>query len=216
MRIDILFDTSCPWCFVGRKRLYKALAQRSGFTPTLVWRPFLLNPNLPPEGLPWSEYLRGKFGSEHRVNRVFSAVAAAGASVGIAFDFTRLTRSPNTLQSHRLIRYAADHGLQEKTVEAVFEAYFLDGLDIGDRETLVDIGAAVGMKREPLTAFLHGDEGAAEILSSNARAHRLGINGVPCFVFNETTAIAGAQEPEVFLRLIDLASESVPVGAVSN
>jgi len=133
MRIDIVFDTVCPWCFIGKHRLEQALALRPGVKAELRWRPFLLNPDLPPEGMDRDTYLERKFGSSYRIQRIQGAAQQAGESEGIAFAFERMSRTPNSIQSHRLIQWAGAYGsLQTDLVEAVFRAYFEEGRDISE------------------------------------------------------------------------------------
>ncbi|BAE51267.1 DsbA family oxidoreductase [Paramagnetospirillum magneticum] len=215
MRIEYVFDTVCPWCYVGKRRLERALAQRPETRARIIWRPFLLNPDLPPEGIDRRTYLDRKFGGSARVQRVHAAVAAAGKTEGIEFDFESITRMPNSLNSHRLIRYAGASGREGELVEALYQAYFSQGLDIGDVEVLTSLGATIGLEREALHAFLTSDADAASVLNDNARAHRLGVNGVPCLILDSSYALAGAQEPDILLRLIDIVRESQPEAAFS-
>ncbi|MEO5374648.1 MAG: DsbA family oxidoreductase [Alphaproteobacteria bacterium] len=208
LRIDIVFDTVCPWCFVGKRRMDRALARRPGTHAELYWRPFLLNPDMPPAGLERDAYLEAKFGGQHRAQRVFGAVKTAGDAVGISFAFDRIERTPATIDSHRLVRFAEAHGRQADAVEALFQAYFIDGRDIGDSGVLLDIARHLDLDADALRTFLRSEAGIAEVFNDNTRSHRLGVSGVPCFIFNESYAVAGAQEVDVFLRLIDLAVES--------
>jgi predicted DsbA family dithiol-disulfide isomerase len=215
VRIEYVFDTVCPWCYVGKRRLERALAQRPETRARIIWRPFLLNPDLPPDGIDRRVYLDRKFGGTARVQRVHAAVAAAGKSEGIEFDFDSITRMPNSLNSHRLIRYAGASGRETEVVEALYKAYFSQGLDIGNVEILADLGAAFGLERDGLVTYLSSDADAATVLADNARAHRLGVNGVPCLILDGSYALAGAQEPDILLRLIDIVRESQPEAAFS-
>ena len=207
MRIDVIFDTSCPWCFIGKRRFERALAERPFLKPDIRWRPFLLNPDIPTGGIDRDLYLERKFGSAHRVQRVLGAVAVAGEAEGIAFAFHRIQRTPNTVQSHRLIRFAEQEGRETEAVEAIFSSYFLHGRDIGEIGVLVEIGSALGLPARSLRTYLESDSDLSGIYGANARSHRLGVNGVPCFIFDERYAMAGAQEPELLIRLMDLAHE---------
>lgn len=215
MRIEYVFDTVCPWCYVGKRRLERALAQRQESRVRIIWRPFLLNPDLSPEGIDRKLYLDRKFGGAARVQRVHGAVAAAGKSEGIEFDFESITRMPNSLNSHRLIRYAGSSGHEADVVEALYKAYFCQGMDIGNVEVLSDIGASTGLERSTLHTYLSSDADAIAVLNDNARAHRLGVNGVPCLILDGSYALAGAQEPDILLRLIDIVRESQPEAAFS-
>lgn len=215
MRIEFIFDTVCPWCYVGKRRFERALAMRPGTRATIIWRPFLLNPDIPAEGIDRRAYLDRKFGGPARVQRVHSAVAAAGEVEGIAFDFDRILRAPNTLNSHRMIRFAGGLGREAETVEALYRGYFCEGRDIGSVPELVELGSELGLPAEALDAYLRSDSDVAAIFNENARSHRLGVNGVPCLMLDGTYAVAGAQEPDVLLRLIDIARESEAEAALS-
>ena len=206
MRINVISDSVCPWCYIGKRRLEQALALRPHIRPEITWQVFLLNPEIPPEGLDRSNYLIRKFGSENRVRRVYGAIADAGLSVEIDFAFDRIDRTPNTVDAHRLIRKAQENGTAEDVVEALFHAFFIDGLDIGDKALLALIGSENGLDREKLTRYFNSDEDITEIYDENARAHRLGVNGVPAFVFNDDWVISGAQEPQVLARMLDAAA----------
>lgn len=215
MKIEFIFDTVCPWCYVGKRRFERALSMRPGTRANIHWRPFLLNPDIPLEGIDRRAYLDRKFGGPARVQRVHSAVAAAGEVEGIDFAFDRIIRTPNTLNSHRMIRFAAGQGHEADTVEMLYRGYFCEGRDIGVISELVRIGEAAGLPPAPLESYLKSDADIAAVLNDNARAHRLGINGVPCVVLDGQYAVAGAQEPDVLLRLIDIAREAEAEAALS-
>ena len=205
MEIDIIFDTVCPWCYIGKKRLEKALAMRPAIKAKPNWRPLLLNPEMLPEGIDRTAYLIKKFGSQARVSRIYGAIGEAGQSVEIDFDFDRIGRTPNSVDSHRLLRFADKRGLADKLVESLFIEFFINGRDIGDIGVLTEIGGAAGLDAGELRAYLESDEDVRLIYDENARAHRLGINGVPSFAFNGKFVISGAQEPQVLARMLDAA-----------
>ncbi len=206
MQIDVVFDTVCPWCFIGKRRLERALAQRPDLPIQLNWRPFLLNPEMPTEGIDRTAYLIKKFGSETRVRRIYGAIGDAGHSVEIEFAFDRIHRTPNSVDSHRMVRFAKDQGGRaDITVEALFHAFFLDGRDIGQRGVLLEIAEDIGLDAAALAAHFDDGEDIPDIHEANARAHRLGINGVPAFSFPGNLVISGAQEPPVLVRMIDAA-----------
>ena len=206
MQIDIVADVACPWCFIGKRRLERALALRPDIVATRSWRAFQLNPDMPPEGISREFYLSAKFGSPRQATRSYAAITAAGRGEGIDFAFERMRRTPNTLRAHRLVRLAAFEGAGDAMVEALFQAYFVDGLDIGDVDTLAAIAVRAGLDYDAARAYLAGDTGAVEVLAEESRARRLGIHAVPCFVLERGYAIAGAQEPEMFLPLFDIAA----------
>jgi predicted DsbA family dithiol-disulfide isomerase len=199
IRIDIVSDAICPWCYIGKRRLERALAA-DGADVVVGWRPFQLNPDMPDEGMDRKEYLRLKFGTDSGGER-YKHVIAAGLEEGIPFDFAGIKRTPNTIKAHRLIRRAEGEGTQDATVEALFLAYFTRGADIGDIETLADIAASVGADRGAVRAYLASDEGDAEVRAEDQFARRAGIQGVPCFVVERKYAISGAQPPEAFAEV---------------
>ena len=205
MEIDIIFDTVCPWCYIGKRRLEMALSMRPQIRAKPNWRPFLLNPEMPPEGIDRTAYLVKKFGSESRVSRIYGAIGEAGLSVEIDFAFERIGKTPNSIDSHRLVRFAHERGLAEDVVETLFVEFFINGRDIGDLRVLTEIGAAKGLDAKEVEAYLETDADVRAIYDENVRAHRLGINGVPSFAFNEKFVISGAQEPQVLARMLDAA-----------
>lgn len=204
MHIDIVSDVICPWCFIGKRRLGRALEQRTDLTVSITWRAFQLNPDMPEGGMARADYIAAKFGGATHAARIYAAIADAGAGENIAFAFDRIKRTPNTRNAHRLIRYATLQGNADPLVEALFRAYFEQGRDIGDRATLADIAAETGFAREDVADFIGGDARLEEILGEDRSARRLGISGVPCFILEGGYSISGAQEPEFFFPLFDL------------
>ena len=205
MQIQVIFDTVCPWCYIGKRRLEQALALRPHVGIDLVWRPFLLNREIPSEGIDRTAYLIRKFGSEARVGRIYGAIAQAGESVDIDFEFDRIDRTPNSVDSHRLIRFALSNGAGPRIVEILFFKYFIEGLDIGRQDILQEIGERAGLDGNAIDGYLNSEEDIDFVYDQNNRAHRMGINGVPAFVFNENMVISGAQEPQILARMIDAA-----------
>ena len=183
----------------------QALALRPHVDIDLVWRPFLLNREIPADGIDRTAYLIRKFGSEARVRRIYGAIAQAGESVDIDFAFDRIDRTPNSVDSHRLIRYALLNGANPRIVETLFFEYFIEGLDIGRQDVLQEIGARDGLDGAAIGAYLNSEEDIDFVYDENTRAHRMGVNGVPAFVFNEKMVISGAQEPQILARMIDAA-----------
>jgi predicted DsbA family dithiol-disulfide isomerase len=205
MHLDIFSDTICPWCYVGKRRLARALAARPQPKLAVRWRAFQLNPGMPADGMVRERYIDAKFGSSERAKRIYEAVSAVGASEGINFNFEAIKRTPNTILSHRLLRKASKEELQDELLEAMFQAYFVDGRDIGSARVLTEVGESVGL--EKAGAYLASDEGGEEVRAEDSLARRQGINGVPCFIFNYRFLLSGAQEPESFFQLFDLARE---------
>ena len=213
MRIDIISDVVCPWCFIGKRRLEKALATRPEITPEITWRPFQLNPDMPEGGMARADYIASKFGDSNHSRRIHQTIAEAGATVGIEFAFDRIKRSPNTRNAHRLIRLATRQGRGTAVVDRLFNGYFLEGRDIGDTETLADIAAESGFDRDEARAFLMSRAEREEITAEDRNARRLGINAVPCFIFGGQYAVSGAQEPEFFFPVFDLVQNGAPAAA---
>ena len=205
MHIDIVSDVICPWCFIGKRRLERALKTRGDDDVSLSWRAFQLNPDMPPGGMPREAYLAAKFGNAANAARLYATIADAGAAEGIPFAFDRIRRTPNTRDAHRLIRYAARNGTAAPVVEALFTGYFVEGRDIGDHGVLADIAGDCGLDRLAVAQYLASPAGEQEVLAEDRAARRLGINAVPCFIVDGGYAISGAQEPEFFLPLFDLA-----------
>ena len=183
----------------------QALALRPHVDIDLVWRPFLLNREIPADGIDRTAYLIRKFGSEARVRRIYGAIAQAGESVDIDFAFDRIDRTPNSVDSHRLIRYALLNGANPRIIETLFFEYFIEGLDIGRQDVLQEIGARDGLDGDAIGAYLNSEEDIDFVYDENTRAHRMGVNGVPAFVFNKKMIISGAQEPQILARMIDAA-----------
>jgi predicted DsbA family dithiol-disulfide isomerase len=206
MAIEIVHDLVCPWCYLGVRRLVRTLARRPDLAVELTWRPFLLNPDMPRAGMPRGDYVMRKFGGEERARRLYGSITDIGQAEGARFRFDRIRRVPSSVDAHRLVRWSARFGRAAETVEAIFAAHFTDGRDIGDHAVLSDIAASCGLRAGAAQAFLASDCDTDAVHADNLRAHRLGINGVPCFVIAGRHAIAGAQEPEVIERLLDVAA----------
>jgi predicted DsbA family dithiol-disulfide isomerase len=207
MKIDIIVDTVCPWCYVGKKRFEKALSIRPQPDIEVGWRAFQLNPRMPMEGMDRRDYVAEKFGGMDRARAIHISLAQAGAEEGIEFNFNSIERTPNTIHSHRLVRHAAEHGLQTPLISAIFDAYFLEGKDIGEPEILADIAEIAGLDRDRTIRFLESDIDTETILAEDELARRLGVNGVPCFIMNRKYAVSGAQSAEVLVQVFDLANQ---------
>jgi predicted DsbA family dithiol-disulfide isomerase len=218
--VDIVSDAICPWCFIGKRRFEQALAQAPQDVEVLIaWRPYQLNPEMPPGGMDRKAYLASKFGGDARADEIYQRVRDAGASTGIDFNFAGMLRTPNTIDAHRLIGLAGRAGKQDAVVEALFRAYFLDGRDIGDSGVLAAIAASAGFEEKVVRGYLAGRDDAERVGNEDAMARKMGIQGVPCFIFNRKYAISGAQEPAVFLEALDLVKREAagePIAAQAN
>lgn len=206
LSIEVVFDFVCPWCYLGVQRLSFLLARRQDLAVELVWRPFLLNPDMPRQGMSRADYMVRKFGAEDRARRLYASITEIAAAEGIVFNFNNIRRTPSSVDAHRLIRHIAPLGIANALVQLIFRAHFIEGLDIGNPEILAAIAATQGLDGPAVLTFLNSGEGTEFVHAENLHAHRLGINGVPCFLIDGDQAIAGAQEPEVLERLIDLAA----------
>jgi predicted DsbA family dithiol-disulfide isomerase len=217
--IDVVSDFVCPWCFLGKVRLDKALAgfrrDRPGVEVRVNWLPFFLNPNTPPEGEPYRRFLEAKFGGARGADEVQQRVAQAAAPDGLQFAFDRIATRPNTLAAHRLCYRAQSQGDRpervKQLVDLLFEGYFQNGRDIGDIETLADMAAACGDRREAVIAYLESDQDVNAVRRMAGQIHRQGITGVPFFIMNRSLGLSGAQSEAVLGAALLQASEG-PLG----
>ncbi len=203
--IDIVSDAVCPWCYIGKRNLEAALAAVPDVQAEIRWRPFQLDPTIPQGGVDRRTYLETKFGA--RVGELQARVTEAGAVAGINFTLGAISRAPNTLDAHRLVRWAWSTGAQDAIVERLFHDYFIEGKDIGDRAGLIEAARACGMEPQVVAELLEGDADKAEVLTEIAAAQNLGVTGVPFFVFDGKFGLPGAQPPEVLQRTIVKALE---------
>ena len=200
LRIEIFADVICPWCYIGKKRLDAALAQRPHITPRIVWRTFLMNPTMPVDGMHRASYLAAKFG--HSAAAVYGRIAAAGLDSGIRFNFDAITRTPDSRKAQKMLLVAG--GDTDRLSEALYHAYFLAGRDIGKRDVLAGIAKEIG--RPELVEALKNETVQRQLDTDIARAHQLNLDGVPYFIFGEAYAIAGAHIPEHLIPAIDAAT----------
>jgi predicted DsbA family dithiol-disulfide isomerase len=194
--IDVVSDVVCPWCFIGKRNLEAALAGEGLGEVVVRWHPFELNPDLPAEGVDRRVYLERKFGGPERASQIYARVREAGKRAGIAFDFEAIERQPNTREAHRLIAWAQARGDADALVERLFSAYFVEGLPIGDRDTLVRLASEAGVDSDAARAWLDSHTGRNEIAQAEERARELGITGVPFFIFDGRVGLSGAHPPE--------------------
>jgi predicted DsbA family dithiol-disulfide isomerase len=210
MQIDIVSDTVCPWCFIGKRRIERAMALRPDVKFDVVWRPYRLDPSIPREGVDRRAYLKTKFGDSPRTSAMGEAIRSEGESEGIAFAFDKIARSPNTLDSHRLIRWSANAGKQDQIVERLFQAYFIEGQDIGNSAVLSEVAAKAGMDGALVARLLAGDADLVSVEREAGLANEMGITGVPTFIFDSKFMISGAREAELLVRVIDKARTTEP------
>jgi predicted DsbA family dithiol-disulfide isomerase len=212
LQIDVISDVVCPWCYIGKRKLALALdlyrkRNPGAEQPRVTWHPFQLNPEMPAAGVDRAEYLERKFGG--RSTDIYARVTAVGAELGIPFAFDKVPRQPNTLAAHSLIALAADEGVQDDVVEALFRAYFIDGRDLTSNETLSAIACEAGLARKDVDTCLAGPQAREQVQAEDGQARRLGVEGVPFFIFNRRYAVSGAQDPEaLFDAMLKSASEA--------
>ena len=193
-RIDVISDAICPWCYIGKRHLESALVTlgKQGLHFTVAWHPFQLNPDMPVEGVDRKQYRTAKFGSLERSQQMDARITEVAAGVGIQFHLDKLTRTPNTLKAHRLIRLAGQKGVQDGVVESLFEGYFCNGADLGDDKVLADLGHRGGLDYDDALAMLAGDDGQREVLAGDQMARNCGIQGVPSFALQGHVLFSGA------------------------
>jgi predicted DsbA family dithiol-disulfide isomerase len=199
LAVDVISDVICPWCYIGKRRLEKAIAALDGQVK-VRWLPCQLNPTLPKEGISRREYRTKKFGSWERSQELDARMVAVGEAEGIPFAFDRIGRTPNTLDAHRLIGLAEKQDVQDAVVEALFRAYFTEGRDISNRQALLDVVAEAGLDRHEAEAVLNSEDGLEPIKEADALARRFGLDGVPFFIVNGTLTLSGARQPDAFLE----------------
>jgi predicted DsbA family dithiol-disulfide isomerase len=201
--LDILSDPICPWCYIGWSNLARALEARPDHPFAIAWHPFQLNPDMPAGGMDRRAYLEAKFGGKDRAVQAYLPVLDHAEKAGLSLNLDAIPRTPNTLDAHRLIHWAGIEGRQTPVVLALFRAYFIDGRDIGDAETLADIGGAAGLDRAMIATLLAGDADAEDIRARDAHARARGVTGVPTFVIANQHVLTGAQPTETWLSVID-------------
>jgi predicted DsbA family dithiol-disulfide isomerase len=203
MQIDVISDTVCPWCYIGKRRLERALSLRPQIEFDVRWRPFQLDPTTPVDGVDRKVYMERKFGSSEKIKPIHTALLKAGEDEGIPFAFEKIARTPNTLNSHRVIRWSHSLGVQDQLVESLFRAYFVEGADIGQIKTLAAISDAVGLDGELVEELLNSDADRESVEREDTLARKIGINGVPTFLIGGTVLVNGAQDAEHLVRIID-------------
>ncbi len=193
-RLDIVSDAICPWCYIGKRQLERALPAlaRDGLRFSVHWNPFQLNPDMPCEGVDRRDYRRAKFGSLERSEQLDRQVTEAAAAVGLSFRLDLLRRTPNTVDAHRVIWLSGQEGVQDAVMETVFRAYFTEGADLGEPGVLADCAAAAGLDRQAVLGFLRGDALEAEVRSADREARDAGVNGVPSFFLDGYGLFSGA------------------------
>ena len=209
IKLDIMSDPICPWCFIGKAYLDKALSAHPNHPFLIEWHPFQLNPDMPANGMGRREYLEGKFGGKEAAVRAYAPVVESAKTAGVAIDFEGMQRTPNTINAHRLIHWAGIEGRQTAAVSALFKAYFTDAHDIGDPDVLIDIAKSVEMNGDVVKRLLDSEEDLKLIQDRDKHSRKMGINSVPTFIIANQHAVPGAQPPELWAQVIaDLAAQT--------
>ena len=204
IQIDLFSDVICPWCFIGKRRLERALKIRSNPRVDINWRAFQLNPDMPKNGIAREQYIEAKFGGPERAQGIYDNIRRVGETEGLEFRFDKIKRTPNTILAHRLISWSKHLKISDLVVESLFKAYFFDGLDIGSMETLIELLEELEINTEAFKSYIKTDNGLDEVSNETRFAYEHGITGVPCFIFDKKYSVSGAQEPEAFFPLFDL------------
>ena len=208
VRIDVVSDVVCPWCFIGKRRLEKALALKPDIPVEVHWHPYFLNDWIPREGIARSEYLTTKFGSPERYAGIAQRVSSAAAEEGLDYAMDKISRQPNTLDAHRLIRWAGGIGKAAEMKQRLMDLYFTEGADLTNHAVLVQAAADIGLDPEDVAEALASDQDVAEVEQEAQSAKEAGIDGVPCFIFGGRFAVSGAQAPEYLAEAIERLSQA--------
>jgi predicted DsbA family dithiol-disulfide isomerase len=205
LRVDVVSDVMCPWCFIGKNNLEEAGRLAEGVALNVAWRPYQLDPTIPSEGVDRRAYMITKFGSEERLKSIHQRVEEAGKAAGIDFDFDAIEVSPNSMDAHRLIRWAGSIGpqVQNRVVARLFEVFFTQGGNVGDHEVLAAIARDCGMDESLVRELLAGDADRDAVRQEIALAQQIGVTGVPCFIIEGKHAVMGAQPAELLARAFE-------------
>ena len=202
VKLDILSDPICPWCWIGKAGLDAALAETPDHPFSIEWHPFQLNPDMPAGGMDRRSYLEAKFGGRDGAARAYAPIVERAAEAGLALNLDRIATPPNTLDAHRLIHWAGIEGRQTAAVSALFRAYFTDGRDIGDHDVLADIADGIEMDAAMVRRLLDGDSDLEDIRRRDAHSREMGVTGVPTFIVAQRHAVPGAQTKEMWVKVI--------------
>lgn len=203
IKLDILSDPICPWCYIGKAQLDRALANRPDHPFVIEWHPFQLNPDMPAEGMDRRAYLEAKFGGREGAVKAYAPIVEHAAKAGLEINFEGMTRTPNTIDAHRLIHWAGIERKQEEAVDALFHAYFVETRDIGDHDVLADIADAIGLDAAVIRRLLGSDADRDDIAQRDAHSREMGVTGVPTFIVDQSHAVPGAQPTELWEKVID-------------
>ncbi|WP_439110578.1 DsbA family oxidoreductase [Lentibacter sp.] len=210
IKLDIISDPICPWCYIGKAQLDRALEQRPDHPFVIEWHPFQLNPDMPAGGMDRRAYLEGKFGGKDAAYRAYQPIVEHSKKVGVLIEFDKIAKTPNTLDAHRLIHWAGIESKQTPVVDALFKAYFVEARDIGSHDVLADIADSVGMDAAIVRKLLSTDSDLEDIKKRDTHSREMGVSSVPTFVVGSKHAVPGAQPAELWLKVIDEVLEGLP------
>jgi predicted DsbA family dithiol-disulfide isomerase len=217
VKIDVISDVVCPWCYLGKARLEAALNAMPEIEADIHWRPYMLDPSIPRAGVDRKAYMEAKFGAGPRLGQIHEQLNSFGREAGIHYDFDAIKIAPNTMSAHRLIRWAAQAGpgKQDRVVDLLFKAYFEEGRDIGSAPVLIEIAKRAGMDAAIVETLLPTDAEEAGVIGEIATSKQMGITGVPCFIIDQKYAVSGAQTPDILIDAINnaVAARSNPPSA---
>ena len=216
IQLDVFSDPICPWCWIGKANLDRALESRPDHPFNVEWHPFQLNPDMPREGMDRREYLEAKFGGKDRAVQVYARVAEAAVAAGLEIDFERMDRTPNTLDAHRLIHWAGLEGRQHAMVGRLFRAYFREGADIGDAATLVRLAGEAGLDASMVARLLTTDADRDDLAARDAHARSRGVNAVPTFLIDNRYVLQGAQPVQAWQDVIDDIAAQIAAGGAAS
>ena len=203
VKLDILSDPICPWCYIGKANLFTALNRIPDHPFVIEWHPFQLNPEMPADGMDRRAYLEGKFGGQEGAVQAYLPVQENAEKAGLTIHLDKIARTPNTLDAHRVIHWAGIESKQTAMVDALFAAYFVEGRDIGDHEVLSDLADSVGLDAAMISKLLASDSDVADIRKRDAHSREMGVSAVPTFIVANQHAVPGAQQPEMWVRVIE-------------
>lgn len=203
VKLDIISDPICPWCYIGKTLLDQAMAQRPDHPFEIEWHPFQLNPDMPAEGMDRRDYLETKFGGKEGAIRAYAPVLERAEAAGLAIDFAAIKRTPNTLDAHRLLHWAGIEGCQDRMAMALFHAYFNEGRDIGDHEVLADLADSLSLDGAMIQRLLATESDRDAIRARDAQFRQMGISGVPTFIVGGQHAVPGCQPADLWVKVID-------------
>ncbi len=209
VKLDIISDPICPWCYIGKTQLDKALAEIPDHPFTIEWHPFQLNPDMPADGMDRREYLETKFGGKDGVLKSYGPVVDHAQKAGAELHLDKIEKTPNTLDAHRMIHWAGIEGKQTAMVSALFQAYFVDGKDISDIDTLVDIAQTLEMDADATRRLLTSDSDRTDISDRDKHSRKMGVQSVPTFIIANQHAVPGAQPADMWIKVIEEIKEQL-------